>query len=133
MVIGITEGEPVETYAFGEREEQIEILEDVVRHLKQDIGLSSSEIVLLSPFRREKSVLGSRLAGYHIQPYSLESPSGDTLYHSTILGFKGMDATAVVLFDVMAGHVASQSSHVYVGCSRAINLLYVLHESQWKA
>ncbi len=129
----LAEGEPVETYAFEERDEQVETLGRIVRHLKQNIGLSSSEIVLLSPFRREKSVLGSRLAGYHIQPYSLESPSGDTLYHSTILGFKGMDATAVVLFDVMAGHVASQSSHVYVGCSRAANLLYVLHESQWKA
>ena len=127
----LAEGEPVETFAFEDREEQVDILEDVVRHLKQDIGLSSSEIVLLSPFTREKSVLDDRLAGYHIEPYQLEPPSEDTLYHSTILGYKGMDAPAVVLFDVMADHVASSDAHVYVGCSRAQNLLYLLHEVEW--
>jgi len=127
----LAEGEPVETYSFEDREEQIEILEDVVRHLKQDIGLSSSEIVLLSPFTYEKSVLGGRLAGYHIKPFNLEPPSEDTLCHSTILGFKGMDAPAAVVFDVMTGHVASQDSHIYVGCSRAQNLLYLLHEKEW--
>lgn len=58
----LAEGEPVETFAFEERDEQVNILEDVVRHLKQDIGLSSSEIVLLSPFTREKSVLEDRLS-----------------------------------------------------------------------
>jgi hypothetical protein len=45
----LAEGEPVETYAFDERDEQIEILGRIVRHLKQDVGLSSSDIVLLSP------------------------------------------------------------------------------------
>ena len=103
----------------------------MVRQLKQDIGLSSSEIVLLSPLTREKSVLPDRLAGYHVRPFSLDPPSEDTLYHSTILGYKGMDATAVVLFDVLEGHVASQDAHVYVGCSRAQNLLYLLHEDGW--
>jgi hypothetical protein len=127
----LVEGEPVETYAFKEREEQIEILEEIVRHLKQKVGLSSSEIVLLSPFTREKSVLGDRLAGYHIQPFSLELPPEDTLYHSTILGYKGMDAPTVVVFDVMADHVASQDAHVYVGCSRAKNLLFIVHEEGW--
>jgi hypothetical protein len=129
----LVEGEPVETYAFEEREEQIDILEDVVRHLKQDIGLSSSEIVLLSPFTHEKSVLGNRLGGYHVEPFDLDAPSEDTLYHSTILGYKGMDTPAVVLFDVMADHVASQDSHVYVGCSRAQNLLIFLHENDWQS
>jgi len=124
----LAEGQPVETYSFENREEQVEILKRITRHLKQDIGLSSSELVLLSPFTREKSVLGDRLAGYHIEPYQLEPPSEDTLYHSTILGFKGMDAPAVVLFDVMADHVASQDAHIYVGSSRAQNLLYVLRK-----
>lgn len=124
----VAEGEAVETFAYERREEQISILERILRNLKQDVGLSSSEIMLLSPFRREKSVLGDRLAGYHIEPYRLEDPSEDTLYHSTVLGFKGLDATAVVLFDVAADHVASREPHVYVGCSRAENLLFVLHE-----
>lgn len=117
--------------AFDERDEQIEMLEGVVRHLKQDAGLSSSEIVLLSPFTREKSVLGDRLASYHVEPFRLESPSEDTLYQSTILGFKGMDAPAVILFDVMADHVATQDAHVYVGCTRAQNVLWVMHEENW--
>jgi superfamily I DNA/RNA helicase len=128
----LTDGEPVETRSFSERSEQPQMLEDIVRHLKQEEGLSSSEIVLLSPFTREKSVLGDRLAGYHIEPFRLEPPPEDTLYHSTILGFKGMDAPAVILFDVMADHVASQDAHVYVGCSRAQNLLYLLHENGWQ-
>jgi hypothetical protein len=127
----LAEGEPVETFDFEAREEQIEILEEIVRHLKQDVGLSSSEIVLLSPFTREKSVLGDRLAGYHIQPFSLELPPEDTLHYSTILGYKGMDAPAVVVFDVIADHVASQDAHVYVGCSRAKNLLFIVHEEGW--
>ena len=127
----LAEGEPVETFAFSDRDEQIGRLEEIVRHLKQDIGLSSSEIVLLSPLTRGESVLPERLAGYHVRPFSLDPPAEDTLYHSTILGYKGMDATAVVLFDVLEGHVASQDAHVYVGCSRAQNLLYLLHEDGW--
>lgn len=124
-------GEDVETFAYEEREEQRPVLKRIVRWLKQDVGLSSSEIVLLSPFRHEKSVLEDRLAGYHIEQYRFEEPSEDTLYHSTVLGFKGLDTTAVVLFDVAADHVASRDPHVYVGCSRAKNLLFVLHEEGW--
>lgn len=125
-------GRSVETFSFEERDEQIPILERLVRSLKQDEGLSSSDILLMSPYRRDKSVLGERLAGYKIQPFHLEAPGEDTLYHSTILGYKGMDARAVILFDVAKDHVASSDPHLYVGCSRARNLLFVVHEKEWR-
>ena len=124
-------GQEVETLAYENRDEQLDILEGIVRNLKQEEGLSSSDILLMSPYRRENSVLGDRLAGYEVKPFDLEAPAEDTLYHTTILGFKGMDARAVILFDVARDHIASRKAHLYVGCSRARNLLYVVHEDGW--
>lgn len=127
----LSEGEEVETFSFSDRNEQIPTLERLVRRLKSKEGFSSSDIVLLSPYRLERSVLEDRLAGYYVKPYQLTEPPEDTLYHSTILGFKGMDAKAVILFDIAKDHVASRDPHVYVGCSRAKHLLFVLHEEGW--
>jgi DNA helicase IV len=42
-----------------------------------------------------------------------------------------MESPVVVLFDVRDGHVASSDTNVYVGCTRARHLLYVLHEDEW--
>jgi DNA helicase IV len=42
-----------------------------------------------------------------------------------------MESPVVVLFDVRDGHVASSDTNVYVGCTRARHLLYVLHEDGW--
>ena len=129
----LAEGQSVESFSYEDREDQIGILERIVRKLKQEEGLSSSDILLMSPYRHKTSVLGDRLAGYEVKPYKLKEPREDTLYHSTILGFKGMDARAVILFDVERGHIASSKAHLYVGCSRARNLLYVVHEEGWTA
>jgi hypothetical protein len=110
------------------------MLGQITRELKQDEGLSSSDIVLLSPHRYDRSLLaeaGYRVGGYDIEPFQLEEPSEGTLYYESLQSFKGMESPVVVLFDVRDGHVASSDTNVYVGCTRARHLLYVLHEDGW--
>jgi hypothetical protein len=126
----LVEGEAVATRSYSEREEQVEMMEGIVRSLKGE-GVSSSDIVLLSPFTREKSVLGERLGGWHVEPYTLEDPPESVLYHATIPRFKGLEAPVVLLFDVVADHVACTDRKVYAGASRAQNRLYLLHEEEW--
>jgi superfamily I DNA/RNA helicase len=130
----VGDGPEVQRRSFEDRAEQIEMLEQITRELKQDEGLSSSEIVLLSPHSYDRSLLadaGYRIGGYDIEPFQLEEPSEGTLYYESLQSFKGMESPAVVLFDVRDGHVASSDTNVYVGCTRARHLLYVLHEDGW--
>lgn len=130
----VGEGVEVRRRSFTGRDEQIGILEDIVRELKQDEKLSSSDIVLLSARSYDGCILaqeGHRLAGYDVERFSLEEPPESTLYYESIYGFKGMEAPVVVLFDVVDGHVTGSDANVYVGSTRARQLLYVVHEKGW--
>ena len=128
------DGTEVKTHAFGDRDEQIDMLATIVRTLKQDDNLSSSDIVLLSPRSYHSCILADmdyRLAGYNVERFALEEPDEGTLYYESIHGFKGMESPVVVLFDVRKDHVASSDSNIYVGCTRARHVLHVVHEKEW--
>ena len=127
-------GADVETYAFQDRSEQIDQLAQIVRTLKKEDNLSSSDIVLLSPRNYRSCILADvdyRLGGYDVKPFALDEPDEGTLYYESIYGFKGMESPVVVLFDVLADHVASSDTNVYVGCTRARHVLHVVHEDGW--
>jgi superfamily I DNA/RNA helicase len=130
----VTGGAGVRTMTFSKRMEQIPMLEDIVRDLKQNQGLSSKDLVLLSPHSYANCILadaGYRLAGYEVKPFELTPPGEGTVYYESIHRFKGMEAPVIVLFDVRDGHVASSNANIYVGCTRARDVLYVIHEEGW--
>ena len=129
-----TDGAGVRTMTFSERTEQVSILDNIVRDLKQNEGLSSEDLVLLSPHSYANCILADaeyRVAGYEVKPFELTRPGEGTVYYESIHRFKGMEAPAVVLFDVRDGHIASSNANIYVGCTRARDLLYVIHEEGW--
>ena len=131
----VTEGTSVRTMTFSGRNEQIPILENILRDLKQNEGLSSEDLILLSPHSYANCILsgvGYRIAGYSVKPFALESPNEGTVYYDSIHRFKGMEAPVVVLFDVRNDHVASSNANIYVGCTRARHMLYVVHEEGWR-
>jgi hypothetical protein len=130
----VTGGAGVRTVTFSKRTEQIPMLEDIVRDLKQNQGLRSEDLILLSPHSYANCILADaeyRVAGYEVKPFELTPPGEGTVYYESIHRFKGMEAPVVVLFDVRDGHVASSNANIYVGCTRARDVLYVIHEEGW--
>jgi len=130
----VGEGVEVRRHAFADRDEQIDLLAGIVRTLKQEEKLSSSDIVLLSARSYERCLLADedyRLAGYDVAPFALDEPTESTLYYESIYGFKGMEAPVVVLFDVLDGHVTGSDATVYVGSTRARQVLHVVHQEGW--
>jgi len=130
----VTEGTGVRTMTFAKRTEQVSMLEDILRDLKQNEGLSSEDLVLLSPHSYANCLLADaeyRVAGYEVKPFDLKPPGEGAVYYESIHRFKGMEAPVVVLFDVRDEHIASSNANIYVGCTRARNVLYVIHEEGW--
>jgi len=130
----VGEGVEVRQHAFGDRSDQVDIVEEIIRDLKEEESLSSSDIVLLSPRSYRSCILAHtsyEIAGHQVKPFELAEPSEDTLYYDSVAGFKGMEAPVVVLFDVLEDHVSSSDTNVYVGSTRARHLLHVVHERGW--
>jgi len=100
----------------------------VSRHLNRLLsgGLRPSDVILLSTRRLSRSSLASGLDSvpYDVREMS-EEPLGPekALRYSTIAGFKGLEADAVLIVDV--NDLTSEESHsaLYVGASRARALL----------
>lgn len=123
------EGPEVETRWFTDDADQSQFVASKVRSLLAG-GLAAHKIALLSPFTRERSRGVANLSSLDapVADISREGWSRDHVLFSTIAGFKGLEADAVILMD---GYDISdtQTATYYVGTSRARVLLAVLlHE-----
>jgi hypothetical protein len=128
-------GSPVETSMFTDATDQQAQLESIIRKLRLDEGISTSDIVLLSPHNFNKSRLlrdaDYQLAGHAIEQFSFDAPDNKTLYAESLHRFKGLEAPVVILFDVGVSERASTNENIYVGATRAQQVLYVLHTEDW--
>jgi len=121
------EGPEVEEYWYrGERDELRQVSRCINRLLSEKI--SASDIVLLSPYRRENSCIHNGLINV---PYSLvdiqpnQSIPMKAVNFATIDSFKGMESKAVIVIDIdKLGDYDSRKT-VYIGCSRAMAFLSV--------
>lgn len=100
-------------------EDQKKRLEELLLELKLKC-IPAKDIVILSPKKRSKSVVGA-MDGYNIKDYSVKS-SG-TIRFSTIQAFKGIESSTVILTDI---ENYQDEKLIYVGLSRARFNLYVL-------
>lgn len=93
-------------------------------------GLASSQIAILSPFKRRNSSLATRehLSGISITEDLDAWRSDRGILFSTIRSFKGLEADVVVMIDVIAPDSMPTflRSDLYVGCSRAKHVLEIV-------
>jgi Nuclease-related domain/UvrD-like helicase C-terminal domain/AAA domain len=98
-----------------------------------DRGLEPQQITILSPRSYERSLLASinpaRLPR-RVVDLTQSDPLNGRIHFSTIAGFKGLEADAVLLIDIYDLSSPEQLALLYTGTTRAKILLgLVLHES----
>lgn len=109
----------VEHITYANIEDQTEKLVDVICSLIEK-GIHRSDIVILSPRRKEESVV-ERLQNITVENYDV---AGSTqIRFATIHSFKGLESSVIILTDISD---YKDERLLYVGLSRARFALYVL-------
>jgi hypothetical protein len=129
---GWVEGDRVRFYGYRKPEEQVAIIEKIVKDLLAK-GVTPGQVMVISSHKRARSCMAgvSRLGGYPLVDYM---PPGeeDTIAFSTLHRAKGLEADIVIFCDVDGGEPYCSRANQYVAVSRARHLLYVVHRKDWK-
>jgi|GEM_PF-613373 len=112
-------GVPVEYKTYNTPEDELQILQAVLDKLIKD-GVEPGKITILSPFKRESSVV-SAVTRFEIRDYKPEIH--DMITFSTVQSYKGLENAVIILADV---DTFSHEKLMYVGLSRARSGLYIL-------
>ena len=123
--------EPVEQ-SFRDRDSARQYVEATVVELLEEHKIGRSMITILSNLSWERSLLAQvdSLAGYRLEPEIMTHSKG--LRFRTISQFKGLESDVVLLlldYSVETGETHHRLSDelVYVGCTRAKYILYVVN------
>lgn len=112
------QGPPVNYYSYKDEDEQKEKLSDLLIKLQTE-GIKDSQITILSPCRREGSVVSS-LETFNIAEYRPENHN--KISFSTIHSYKGLENTVIILTDI---ETFEHTKLMYVGLSRARTALFI--------
>ncbi len=132
-------GQPVVVweYEHGDVNAQRAAIASIVRELHEREDVRLDDIVLLSPFRRERGVLHDldSLAGFPLASLE-ESARRDAneppcLRYETLHRFKGLESPAVILHDVAGDGPNVAYEAIMTAASRAQHALYVLRSSNY--
>ena len=122
--------EPVEA-DFADRREALRYVEETLKSLLEEHRIGRSMITLLSNLKYERSLLADRdsIAGLRLEPEIMTHSKG--LRFRTISQFKGLESDLVLLlldYTVDSGekHHNLTDELIYVGCTRAKYVLYVV-------
>ncbi len=119
-------GEPVDFYVCTSEEEQSKKLIECIKDLKKK-GFKSSSIIVLSPKRREHSVVNlCDKEKFIIGDYGEESEEYYAMF-STVQSYKGLESEIVILIDV---DDYSDAQLMYIALSRARSKLIVLETQE---
>ena len=117
------DGPPVNYITFSDEHEGAQRLERVIEDLIGN-GISSEKITILSPVKREKSVV-SRIDKYRIDDYKADG--NKNISFCTIQGFKGLEKTVIILTDITSFR---NEQLMYVALSRAVAGLYIIENNE---
>lgn len=117
------DGAPVEHCVFETQEDQKNHLKELVDKLISE-GISAVSITILSPYKRENSVV-SEIEGIKIRDYSPQIE--DSITFSTIQAYKGLENTVIIMTDVES---FDHEQLMYVGLSRARSGLFILESNE---
>jgi superfamily I DNA and RNA helicase len=115
---------PVKYITFDD-DNEAELLEAEIGKLIAS-GIAKKDITILSPFKFDSSV-ASKVKKYKISPVTTES---NDITYSTIQGFKGLENSVIMLVDIQT---YNKPDLMYVGMSRARNVLYVFETKHAKS
>ncbi len=118
------DGDPVEILGYRDDEDLAHLLAVVLRNLVEEEGVPLEDIALLTPSGRVKSRLRARgrVNGFRLS----ESVEPGTLLATSVHAFKGLERPVVILAELGDKHQEDLHQYLYVGGSRARNLLVVL-------
>ena len=123
-------GSPVEVKVLPDDGKRLDYIKELVTNLIKEEGLSSSQIAILSPWRKENTCLSDieNIARIPLTNSIEEWDSGNGVLCTTIRAFKGLEADVLLLVDIPSPgeHRVFSVSDYYVGCSRAKSVLYVI-------
>jgi hypothetical protein len=122
------QGPPVDYRFYSGKEEEREQLRDVVGGLLRK-RLSPAVITILSPVSRDKSCVSVPVQGVpQIEDLSDSNVQDDCdkLKFSTIQAFKGLENSVIILTDIRDLSTPASRSLLYVGMSRARQMLFLL-------
>ncbi|MGN0814746.1 MAG: AAA domain-containing protein [Candidatus Coproplasma sp.] len=114
----------VKYVTYKDEDEEARLLERELEGLIK-AGISEDEITILSPFKRENSVV-QKLKKYKIG--SVMEDNG-TITYSTIQGFKGLENTVIILTDIQT---YNKPDLMYVAMSRARSMLIIFETEHAK-
>ncbi len=119
-------GEPVDFFVWDTEEEQMNRMFACIKELKNK-GFQASSIMILSPKKREKSIVGqSDPEEFLIGNYGADSSPYLAIF-STIHSFKGLESEIVILVDI---EDYCDQQLMYIALSRARSKLIVLESKE---
>ncbi len=131
----VNKGLKVDSTFFRSKKHQQKLLENLLQKLLGG-GIVAEDIVLLSPFTKQKSVLDNldSIAGMTLKEYPAQkSNHSKILQYTTVQKFKGLESKVVIVTDILKLKESVAKSINYVAFSRATSYLQVLmHESTEK-
>jgi DNA polymerase III delta prime subunit len=114
--------------AKGPRGREIEVLDyaddDELTNLIDQEEVPPSDVVVLTPTGREKSVVWARRRFGRFE--LTDEPTVDRVWWSSVHGFKGLERSVVILAELGGRHVEDLDRYIRVGASRARHHLIVL-------
>ncbi|MHB8895330.1 MAG: NERD domain-containing protein [Candidatus Geothermincolia bacterium] len=129
---GWVEGARVGFFGYRKPEEQVAIIEKIVKDLMSR-KVEARRIMVISSHKRARSCLAnvSRLNGYPLVEFA---PPGeeDTIAFSSLHRAKGLESDIVIFCDVDGGEPYCSRANQYVAVSRARHMLFVVHRKDWR-
>lgn len=122
-------GEDVQLISYHGDKDYPEKILQIVKELRKE-NVPMEDVVFLSP----KRLLHSKLSELDVKQFEVRELSGmeeikkDIPVYATIPGFKGLDSKVVILIDLEQVSAERFQKYLYIGCSRARSLLYVIAE-----
>ena len=114
----------MEILDYRDADDLVHLLEVVLTNLTHEEDLPLSDIVVLTPAGRDKSVLWQRREIGRFRLSDRLEP--DTVLWSSVHAFKGLERPVVILAELGERHDTDIEQFVYVGGSRARHHLIVL-------
>lgn len=111
------------------KEDGINLIENIVRHLLNDKNANPEDIVILTMKTNGESIL-NKINTIQNTPLSKHLKKGFICFNS-VDEFKGLEAGYLILIEVTVANYSIQHyrNRLYIGCSRAKQGLYILLEN----
>jgi thymidine kinase len=125
------EGEKVHYHRYNHPEEQVEIIEGIIKELLHK-KIQPHRILILSSHKKEKSCLAKvdSILDYPLKDFRPSNGNG-AIGFSSLHKAKGLESDVVIFCDVDGQKPNCSEGNQYVAVSRARHLLYIIHSNDW--